>query len=77
VIVKVQRPQIRQMILKDLAIMEHLAHLLARRIPRAGAMTLWGWSRNSAKLFYWSWIFGAKGGMLIGSDSICAICRAS
>jgi ubiquinone biosynthesis protein len=32
VIVKVQRPQIRQMILKDLAIMEHLAHLLARRI---------------------------------------------
>jgi ubiquinone biosynthesis protein len=35
VIVKVQRPQIRQMILKDLAIMEHLAHLLARRIPES------------------------------------------
>ena len=32
VIVKVQRPQIRQIILKDLAIMEHLAHLLVRRI---------------------------------------------
>jgi ubiquinone biosynthesis protein len=35
VIVKVQRPQIRQMILQDLAIMEHLAHLLARRIPES------------------------------------------
>jgi ubiquinone biosynthesis protein len=35
VIVKVQRPQIRQMILKDLAIMEHLAHLLARRVPES------------------------------------------
>jgi ubiquinone biosynthesis protein len=33
VIVKVQRPQIRQMILQDLAITEHLAHLLARRLP--------------------------------------------
>jgi ubiquinone biosynthesis protein len=36
VIVKVQRPQIRQIILQDLAIMEHLAHLLARRIPELG-----------------------------------------
>jgi ubiquinone biosynthesis protein len=35
VIVKVQRPQIRQIILQDLAIMEHLAHLLARRIPES------------------------------------------
>jgi ubiquinone biosynthesis protein len=35
VIVKVQRPQIRQMILQDLAIMEHLAHLFARRIPES------------------------------------------
>ncbi len=35
VIVKVQRPQIRQMILKDLAIMEHLAHMVARRIPES------------------------------------------
>jgi ubiquinone biosynthesis protein len=35
VIVKVQRPQIRQMILQDLAIMEHLARLLARRIPES------------------------------------------
>jgi ubiquinone biosynthesis protein len=35
VIVKVQRPQIRQMILQDVAIMEHLAHLLARRIPES------------------------------------------
>jgi ubiquinone biosynthesis protein len=33
VIVKVQRPQIRQIILQDLAIMEHLAQLLVRRIP--------------------------------------------
>ena len=29
-------------------------------------MTRWGWSRNSAKPFYWNWIFGAKGAMLIG-----------
>jgi ubiquinone biosynthesis protein len=36
VIVKVQRPQIRQIILQDLAIMEHLAQLLARRIPELG-----------------------------------------
>jgi len=36
VIVKVQRPQIRQIILQDLAIMEHLAHVLARRIPELG-----------------------------------------
>ena len=35
VIVKVQRPQIRQMILQDLAIMEHLARLSARRIPES------------------------------------------
>jgi ubiquinone biosynthesis protein len=35
VIVKVQRPQIRQIILQDLAIMEHLARLLARRIPES------------------------------------------
>src|SRR5262245_7624166 len=35
VIVKVQRPQIRQMIMQDLAIMEHLAQLLARRIPES------------------------------------------
>jgi ubiquinone biosynthesis protein len=35
VIVKVQRPLIRQIILQDLAIMEHLAHLLARRIPES------------------------------------------
>jgi ubiquinone biosynthesis protein len=35
VVVKVQRPQIRQIILQDLAIMEHLAHLLARRIPES------------------------------------------
>jgi ubiquinone biosynthesis protein len=35
VIVKVQRPQIRQIILQDLAIMEHLARLLVRRIPEA------------------------------------------
>ena len=35
VIVKVQRPQIRQIILQDLAIMEHLAHVLARRIPES------------------------------------------
>src|SRR5262245_48780952 len=35
VIVKVQRPQIRQMILQDLAIMEHLAYLIARRIPES------------------------------------------
>ena len=35
VIVKIQRPQIRQMILQDLAIMAHLAHLLARRIPES------------------------------------------
>jgi ubiquinone biosynthesis protein len=34
VIVKVQRPQIRQIILQDLAIMEHLAQLLARRVPQ-------------------------------------------
>jgi ubiquinone biosynthesis protein len=33
VIVKVQRPQIRQIILQDLAIMEHLAQLLVRRVP--------------------------------------------
>ena len=33
VIVKVQRPQIRQIILQDLAIMEHLAQLLVRGIP--------------------------------------------
>jgi ubiquinone biosynthesis protein len=33
VIVKVQRPQIRQIIVQDLAIMEHLAQLLVRRIP--------------------------------------------
>jgi ubiquinone biosynthesis protein len=33
VIVKVQRPQIRQIILQDLAIMAYLAQLLARRIP--------------------------------------------
>jgi len=36
VVVKVQRPQIRQIILQDLAIMEHLAQLLARRIPELG-----------------------------------------
>jgi ubiquinone biosynthesis protein len=36
VIVKVQRPQIRQIILQDLAIMAYLAHLLARRIPEIG-----------------------------------------
>jgi ubiquinone biosynthesis protein len=36
VIVKVQRPQIRQIIVQDLAIMEYLAHLLARRIPEIG-----------------------------------------
>jgi ubiquinone biosynthesis protein len=36
VIVKVQRPQIRQIIVQDLAIMEHLAHVLARRIPELG-----------------------------------------
>jgi ubiquinone biosynthesis protein len=36
VIVKVQRPQIRQIILQDLTIMEYLAHLLARRIPELG-----------------------------------------
>jgi ubiquinone biosynthesis protein len=36
VIVKVQRPQIRQIILQDLAIMAHLARLLARRIPELG-----------------------------------------
>jgi ubiquinone biosynthesis protein len=35
VIVKVQRPQIRQMILQDLAIMEHLARLLTRRIAES------------------------------------------
>ena len=35
VVVKVQRPQIRQIILQDLAIMEHLAYLLARRIPES------------------------------------------
>jgi ubiquinone biosynthesis protein len=35
VIVKVQRPQIRQMILKDLAIIDHLARLLARRVPES------------------------------------------
>jgi ubiquinone biosynthesis protein len=34
VIVKVQRPQIRQTILQDLAIMEHLAQVLARRMPQ-------------------------------------------
>jgi ubiquinone biosynthesis protein len=34
VIVKVQRPQIRQTILQDLSIMEHLAQGLARRIPQ-------------------------------------------
>jgi ubiquinone biosynthesis protein len=33
VIVKVQRPQIRRMILRDLAIMVHLARLLVRYIP--------------------------------------------
>ncbi len=33
VIVKVQRPQIRQIIVQDLAIMEHLARLLVRRLP--------------------------------------------
>jgi ubiquinone biosynthesis protein len=33
VIVKVQRPQIRQLILQDLAIMDHLARLLTRHIP--------------------------------------------
>jgi ubiquinone biosynthesis protein len=33
VIVKVQRPQIRQIIVQDLAIMEHLARGLARRFP--------------------------------------------
>jgi ubiquinone biosynthesis protein len=33
VIVKVQRPQIRQLIQRDLAIMDHLARLLTRRIP--------------------------------------------
>jgi ubiquinone biosynthesis protein len=33
VIVKVQRPQIRQIIQRDLAIMDHLARLLTRRIP--------------------------------------------
>jgi ubiquinone biosynthesis protein len=33
VIVKIQRPQIRQIILQDLAIMEHLAQLLVRGIP--------------------------------------------
>jgi ubiquinone biosynthesis protein len=33
VIVKVQRPQIRQIILQDAAIMEHMAHLLTRHIP--------------------------------------------
>jgi ubiquinone biosynthesis protein len=36
VIVKVQRPQIRQIILQDLAIMEHLAQLSARRVPELG-----------------------------------------
>ena len=36
VVVKVQRPQIRQIILQDLAIMEHLAQLLARRVPELG-----------------------------------------
>ncbi|MGH8065472.1 MAG: ABC1 kinase family protein [Candidatus Entotheonellia bacterium] len=36
VVVKVQRPQIRQIILQDLTIMEYLAHLLARRIPELG-----------------------------------------
>ncbi|HSF32050.1 MAG TPA: AarF/UbiB family protein [Candidatus Tectomicrobia bacterium] len=36
VIVKVQRPQIRQIILQDLAVMAHLARLLARRIPELG-----------------------------------------
>jgi ubiquinone biosynthesis protein len=36
VIVKVQRPQIRQIILQDLTIMEYLAHLLARRVPELG-----------------------------------------
>jgi ubiquinone biosynthesis protein len=35
VIVKVQRPQIRQLILQDLAIMTHLAQLLARHIPES------------------------------------------
>jgi ubiquinone biosynthesis protein len=35
VVVKVQRPQIRQLILQDLAIMEHLAQMLARRIPES------------------------------------------
>ena len=77
VIVKVQRPQIRQMILQDLAIMEHLAHLLARRIPESRRYDPVGWSRNSAKPSSWSWIFGAKGGIPIGSGSICATCRAS
>ena len=35
VIVKVQRPQIRQIILQDLAIMDHIAHLLVRYIPES------------------------------------------
>jgi ubiquinone biosynthesis protein len=35
VIVKVQRPQIRQIILQDLAIMAHLAQLVARHIPES------------------------------------------
>src|SRR5919108_4945931 len=35
VIVKIQRPQIRQIILQDLAIMEHLAQLLVRYIPES------------------------------------------
>ena len=51
--------------------MEHLAHLLPAVSPRAGAMTRWDWSRNSAKPSSWSWIFGAKGGIPIGSGS-CA-----
>lgn len=33
VIVKVQRPRIRETILQDLAIMDHLSHLLARHVP--------------------------------------------